>query len=85
MKLRQKIVLSFAALLCALFLIGESGPGQEFLRGTPKQNETHFETDDRYMGAGLAPFVYCLIPGIALFIYGIGDILISRSWHQNRT
>jgi hypothetical protein len=84
MRLRQKIILSFAALLCVLFLVGESGPGQELLKGKPKQNETHFEADDRYMGAGLAPFVYCLIPGVALFIYGIGDILICR-WNRNRT
>jgi hypothetical protein len=30
------------------------------------------------MGAGLAPFVYCLAPSAALFIYGVADIIIYR-------
>jgi hypothetical protein len=78
MKLRHRIVLMCAALLFALFLIGKSDSGQQVLRGKPKPNETHFEADDRYMGAGLAPFVYCLAPGTALFIYGVADILVYR-------
>lgn len=78
MKLRHRVVLICAALLLGLFLIGESNPGQELLRGKPKPNETHFEADDRVMGAGLAPFVYCLFPSVALFIYGVADVLIYR-------
>ena len=78
MKLRHRIVLICAAVLFGLFLIGESDLGQELLRGKPKPNETHFEADDRVMGAGLAPFAYCLAPGVALFIYGVADVLICR-------
>jgi hypothetical protein len=78
MKLRQRIVLGLAALFCMLFLIGESDLGQRVLRGEPKPGETHFEADDRVMGAGLAPFVYCLVPGMVLLIYGIGDVLICK-------
>jgi hypothetical protein len=85
MKLRHRIVLICAALLFALFLIGESDSGQGLLRGTPKPNETHFEADNRYMGAGLAPIVYCLVPGVVLFIYGVGDILLSRIRRKNHT
>jgi hypothetical protein len=84
MKLRQKIILGLAALLCALFLIGESGRGQVLLRGKQKTDETHSEADDRYMGAGLAPFVYCLIPGAVLFIYGIGDVLVCKLRNSRR-
>ena len=78
MKLRHRVVLICAALLFVLFLIGESDSGQRVLRGNPKPNETHFEADDRVMGAGLAPFVYCLAPGAALFIYGVADFLVYR-------
>ncbi len=78
MKLRHRIVLIGAALLFGLFLVGESDSGQALLRGKPKSNETHFEADDRYMGAGLAPFAYCLAPGVALFLYGAADILLCR-------
>ena len=83
MNLRQKTVLACSAFLCGLFFIGESDFGQEALRGTSKPNESHFEADDRYMGAGLAPFVYCLAPGVVLLIYGVGDILISRAHRRN--
>jgi hypothetical protein len=78
MKSRHKIVLICAALLFGLFLIGESDSGQSLLRGKPKSNETHFEAADRVEGAGLAPFVYCLAPGVALLIYGVADILFCR-------
>ena len=83
MKLRQKIVLACAGFLCGLFFIGESNFGQDVLRGTPNPKESHFEVDDRYMGAGLAPFVHCLAPGILLLIYWVGDILIMRAHRRN--
>ena len=79
MKLRHRIVLTCAALLFALFLIGESDTGQELLRGKPRPNETHVDADDRFMGAAFAPLVYCLVPGGILFLYGVGDILITRA------
>jgi hypothetical protein len=78
MNVRHRIVLICSALLFGLFLIGESDSGQKLLRGKPKPDETHFEADDRYIGAGLAPFVYCLAPGVVLFIYGVADILLCR-------
>jgi hypothetical protein len=79
MKLRHRIVLTCAALLFALFLIGESHHGQELLRGKLRPNETPFDADDRFMGAAFAPLVYCLVPGAILLIYGVGDILITRA------
>ena len=78
MKLRHRIVLICAAFLFVLFLMGKSDSGQQVLRGNSKPNETHFEADDRYIGAGLAPFVYCVAPGVALFLYGVADILVYR-------
>lgn len=78
MKLRHKIVFAVVAVLFLLFLIGESPSGQDFLLGKPAPSETHWEADDRAMGAGLAPLAYCLVPGIALLLYGLGDIVVCR-------
>ena len=78
MKRRHKIFLVLSALLVTLFIVGESERGQEILRGKAKPNETHFETDDRFFGAGLAPMIYCLVPGVLLFVYTIGDMLFCR-------
>jgi hypothetical protein len=78
MRLRQKVVFAIAATLLLLFVLGASPRGQEFLRGKAPSSETHWQTDDRYIGAGLAPFVYCLVPGVVLFLYGLGDVVVRR-------
>ncbi len=82
MKLRHKIVLVLSAVLCLLFLLVESPPGRSFLLGKPSPSQTHWEADDRYMGAGLAPVVYCLAPGVALLVYGLGDVFLC--WVSKR-
>jgi hypothetical protein len=56
--------LGLSALLFGLFLLGVSPAGQRFLIGTPSPD--HWVLDDQVMGAGLAPFVYCFVPGVAL-------------------
>src|SRR5579863_3128786 len=82
MKLRHRIVLVLSAVLCLLFLLGESPPGQAFLLGKPRPSETHWDADDGHMGAGLAPLVYCLVPGVALLVYGLGDVVLC--WVSRR-
>jgi len=78
MKLRHKLVFAIAAVLILLFALGVSPRGQEFLLGNRSPSETLSEADDRAMGAALAPLVYCLVPGIVIFLYGLGDVIVCR-------
>jgi hypothetical protein len=86
-KLRHKIYLGCIIVLCALFFAGESDRGQDLLLGKPKPNETHWEADDRYMGAGLAPLVYCLVPAAIILIFGGTDFMVyaTRRRTQRRS
>jgi hypothetical protein len=67
--LRTKLLFSFAVLLFILFLAGESDTGQRFLIGQP--SDDHWARDDQYMGAGLAPFFYCAVPGGVLLLLSL--------------
>jgi hypothetical protein len=78
MKTRHRIALCLSVALLVLFFIGESGPGQAFLRGKAPGAETPFMADDRYMGAGLAPFAYCLLPACVLLLYAVFTTIVSR-------
>jgi hypothetical protein len=60
MRTQTKLCLATAAILLILFLIGISSRGQRYLIGAPSAD--HWQRDDQYMGAGLAPYVYCLAP-----------------------
>jgi hypothetical protein len=62
-----------------LFLIGISQAGQRYLVGTP--SEDHWERDDQYMGAALAPYVYCLVPG---FLFLTGSLVAYSVDRRNR-
>jgi hypothetical protein len=78
MRLRTKICITITVLLLGLFFAGISAVGQRFLIGTPSQD--HWILDDQVMGAGLAPFAYCLLPGIVFFIIsGVLLLLDLRS------
>jgi hypothetical protein len=61
--------LAVALLLAALFFLGETDSGQVYLRGKPANPSDHFVVDDQYMGAALAPFIYCLVPASLLFLH----------------
>jgi hypothetical protein len=65
MRLRTKLCMAVAVVLFALFLLGISEPGQRYLIGAP--SEGHWMRDDQYMGAALAPYVYCLVPSLLCF------------------
>ena len=77
MRTRHKVILSIAFALLVAGLLGLTDYGQQMLRGTSTPNETPFRADDRYMGAGLAPFVFCLLPAGLLYVYLLIDALIT--------
>ncbi len=79
-RLRTKLCLGLAVALFCLFLVGISPAGQSYLIGTP--SEDHWVRDDQYMGAGLAPYVYCLVPSFGLFI--ASGILPVYDWRRIR-
>jgi hypothetical protein len=66
MRTRTKLCLGAAAILCVLFIIGISDRGQSYLIGKPSPD--HWRRDDQYMGAALAPYVYCLAPALILAV-----------------
>jgi hypothetical protein len=66
MRLRTKLCFGLSMVLLGLFLLGISPVGQHYLVGAPSPD--HLVLDDQVMGAGLAPFVYCLVPSVALFL-----------------
>jgi hypothetical protein len=80
MRTRDKICLGIALGLLILGLIGVTEPAQVLLRGTAPPNETPFQADDRYMGAGFAPIVCCMIPSLLLFLY----VGVSLLWKRFR-
>ena len=65
-----------AVLLFVMFLIGVSDRGQRYLVGQPSTD--HWQRDDQYMGAGLAPYVYCLAPGTVFTVFGLILFLMGR-------
>ena len=74
MRMPVKLCLGTAAVLFVLFSLGITGRGQEYLIGKPATD--YWQCDDQYMGAGLAPYFYCLAPAIILSI--IGGMLYVR-------
>src|ERR1035441_2464431 len=80
MKRRHKICLGIAVGLLLLGLLGLTEWGQNLLRGVAPVNETPFQADDRYMGAGLAPIIYCVVASILLFAY----VSLSLLWMRLR-
>ncbi len=64
MRTRTKLCRAAAVTLSILFVIGISDRGQRYLIGKPSQD--HWQRDDQYMGAALAPYAYCLAPAVIL-------------------
>jgi hypothetical protein len=84
MKTRHRIVLWLSVTLIGMFFLGESEPVHVFLRGTAPSSETPFMADDRYVGAGLAPFAYCLFPACALILYAGVSMVVGRRHSGSR-
>jgi hypothetical protein len=66
----KAILISSVPFLC-FFAFGLTEFGQGILRGNIPAGTDHWTADDIYMGAGLAPWVYGLIPFIALCAGGL--------------
>lgn len=77
MKRAVRIIFILSAVCFCLFLLGISEPGQVLLRGKIPPDATHWERDDIYMGAGLAPWVYGL--GSSLLLAVVGGVLLGVS------
>ena len=77
--MRRYVQLTFlpAGLLLILFALGISSPGQLWLRGDVPQD--HWKADDAYIGAGLAPYVFCFVPAIGLVCVGAVVSLRNRA------
>jgi hypothetical protein len=85
MKTRQKILLGLAVVLILLGFLGLTETAQRWLRGPDRAGETGFDRDDRYMGAGLAPAVYLIAPGVILGVIGAMDAAVwLRKSKRNR-
>ena len=79
---RAKVAFSLALPFLLFFLFGVTEKGQQILRGRIPSNATHWQLDDIYMGAGLAPVVYGLFPAVLLFIVGCGFLFLN--WRRKR-
>ena len=78
MKRAAQFAFGFSLLLFCVFLFGITDFGQTLLRGHIPPDATHWELDDIYMGAGLAPWVYALGPSVLLALVGSGLLVAQR-------
>ena len=78
MKLRTTILLISSVPFFCFFVFGITELGQKFLQGDIPPGTDHWKADDIVMGAGLAPWIYGLIP--FLFLCSLG--LISWFFDQ---
>jgi hypothetical protein len=70
MKFHVKFLFILSALFLCAFFFFITNMGQQILRGRIPTHATGFQLDDIYMGAGLAPWVYMLIPSICFVLLG---------------
>jgi hypothetical protein len=67
MSRRTKVLFVISGILFLSFLFFVTDRGQEILRGKIPADATGFQRDDIYMGAGLYPWAYFLMPS---FLFG---------------
>lgn len=78
MKRGAQVAFVFSVLFLCFFLFGITDVGQAVLRGRIPPNADHWQADDIYMGAGLAPWVYGLAPSAFLAALGSGLVVGHR-------
>jgi hypothetical protein len=83
-KIWTKILLIASVPFLCFFILGVTGFGQRLLIGNVPAGIDHWEADDIYMGAGLAPWVYGLIPFYLLGGSGTISLLLGlrRIWRK---
>jgi hypothetical protein len=72
MKRGAQVAFGLSALFLCSFVFGITHAGQVVSQGRIPQNATQQQLDDIYMGAGLAPWVYGLVPSSFLAFVGSG-------------
>ena len=72
MRRHTKILLVASVVLLVLSLLLETDVGQNFLRGDAAKlaKMDHWQLDDVYIGAGLAPLVWGIVPAVFLGLLG---------------
>ena len=78
MKRGAQVAFGLSALFLCSFVFGITDAGQVVSQGRIPQNATQQQLDAIYMGAGLAPWVYGLVPSSFLAFVGSG-LVCSRS------
>lgn len=79
MKRGAQVAFGLSVLFLSFFLFGITDAGQAVLRGRIPANASHWELDDIYMGAGLAPWVYGLVPSVLLALIGAALLYKRRT------
>jgi hypothetical protein len=79
MKTRTKLTFTAGLPFLGFFVFGVTDLGQKVLIGKLPPNIDHWKADDIYMGAGLAPWIYGLVPFILLCLAGLFSWLLERS------
>jgi hypothetical protein len=64
------------------FVFGITDVGQTVLRGHIPPNVDHWQLDDIYMGAGLAPWVFGLGPSVLLALVGSSLMVVRKLKHR---
>ena len=75
---RTKILLVAALILFCCFCFFVTEPGQTVLRGDISQVKDHWQLDDIYAGAGLAPWAFMFLPSMLIFIGGLLSLRLDR-------
>jgi hypothetical protein len=78
MKMRTKILFICSLPFLCFFAFGVTNFGQRVLIGKLPPDIDPWKADDIAMGAGLAPWVYGLVPFILLSICGLFSWLLER-------
>ena len=78
MKVRTKVVFVSSLPFLGFFAFGLTEVGQRVSIGKIPPNVDHWKADDIFMGAGLAPWVYGLVPFVLLCFCGLLSWLIER-------
>jgi hypothetical protein len=83
---RTVVTLSLCVLFLVAFFAFESHTGQRWLiERASRPGMTHVQEDDIHMGAGLAPYVYLLIPCVACGGLGILFAVIDLMRNASKT
>ncbi len=83
MSRRTKVLFTICIGLIVLIVLLETGPGQMLMRGRIPRNVTHFELDDIYMGAALAPIAWGGLLFVFFFIAAVTSLVLDRLRARN--